>query len=92
MTEDEPGPRFRRRVVTIPPAHTLPFVAADWADALVTITRGEVDLCSAMGARRRFAAGAILVLAGLSVQALHNPGLEDVVLVAVSRAAGPESG
>ena len=49
------------------------------------IERGEVDLCCVRGGRRRFAQGAILFLEGLALTALHNPGLEDVVLVALSR-------
>ena len=82
-----PGPRFRRRVVTIAPGETVPFVEADWTGALVVIERGDVDLCCTRGGRRRFGASAILVLAGLSLASLHNPGVDDVVLVSLSRAA-----
>lgn len=86
---DPPGPRFRRRVVTIVPGETLPFVEADWADTLVVIERGDVDLCCSRGGRRRFGASAILVLTGLSLVSLHNPGVEDAVLVSLSRAHPP---
>jgi quercetin dioxygenase-like cupin family protein len=81
----DPGPGFRRRTVTIAPQDTVPYVSENWHDALVVIERGEVDLCCVRGGRRRFAQGAILFLEGLALTALHNPGLEDVVLVALSR-------
>jgi hypothetical protein len=80
-----PGPAFRRRAVTIRPQETVPYVADDWRDAIVMIEQGEVDLCCVRGGRRRFGKGAILFLDGLALRHLHNPGLEDVVLVALSR-------
>lgn len=91
-----PGPAFRRRVVTIGPQQTLPFDERDWRDAIVVVERGDVDLCCVRGGRRRFARGAILVLQGLALRSLHNPGVEDVVLVALSRrraggAEGPDA-
>ena len=80
-----PGPAIRQRTVTIRPQDTVPYVAQDWHDALVVIEVGEVDLCCVRGGRRRFGKGAILFLEGLALKALHNPGLEDVVLIALSR-------
>jgi len=80
-----PGPAFRRRTVTISAQATVPFVEDEWLDALVLIQRGAVDLCCSRGGRRRFVKGAVLFLNGLGLTALHNPGVEDVVLVALSR-------
>jgi hypothetical protein len=80
-----PGPAFRRRTVTIPPQETVPYVAEDWIAALVVIEQGSVDLCCVRGGRRRFDRGAILFLDGLALTALHNPGIEDAILVALSR-------
>lgn len=80
-----PGPAFRRRAVTIPAQETVPYVAADWRGALVLIERGCVDLCCVRGGRRRFTQGAILFMDGLALESLHNPGVEDVVLVALAR-------
>ncbi|MBA3906571.1 MAG: hypothetical protein H0X35_07800 [Pseudonocardiales bacterium] len=80
-----PGPTFRRRMVTIPAQATVPFVDGDWHGALVLIERGSVDLCCVRGGRRRFAKGAVLFFDDLGLTALHNPGVEDVVLVALSR-------
>jgi hypothetical protein len=80
-----PGPAFRRRSMTIPAQETVPYVAEYWQGAIVMIERGSVDLCCVRGGRRRFAEGAILFMDGLALESLHNPGVEDVVLVALSR-------
>jgi len=81
-----PGPAFRRRSVTIRAQETVPYVADDWRDAIVMIERGSVDLCCVRGGgRRRFVEGAILFMDGLALESLHNPGVDDVVLVALSR-------
>jgi len=80
-----PGPAFRRRTVTIPAQETVPYVAEHWRGAIVTIQRGSVDLCCVRGGRRRFGEGAILFMDGLALESLRNPGVDDVVLVAVSR-------
>ena len=80
-----PGPAFRRRTVTIAAQETMPYVAEHWRGAIVTIQRGSVDLCCVRGGRRRFGEGAILFMDGLALESLRNPGVDDVVLVAVSR-------
>lgn len=71
--------------MTIPAQASVPFVEEDWRGVLVLIERGEVDLCCERGGRRRFAGGAVLFFDGLGLTALHNPGVDDVVLVALSR-------
>jgi hypothetical protein len=71
--------------VTIHAQETVPYVAEDWRDAIVMIEQGAVDLCCVRGGRRRFARGAILFMEGLALRSLHNPGVEDAVLVALSR-------
>jgi hypothetical protein len=86
-----PGSAFRRRAVTIPGQGTLPFVAEEWHDALVLVKGGSVDLCCDRGGRRRFTEGAILFFDGLGLVALHNPGVDDVELVALSRRAGRQA-
>lgn len=81
---DLPG-WFTRRVVTLAPGERHPYVAADWADALVVVEDGAVELESVAGERRRLARGAVLWLVGLPLQAVHNVGRHPAVLVAVSR-------
>ncbi|WP_219412551.1 hypothetical protein [Pseudonocardia nigra] len=82
------GSSFVTRVVTIAPADSRPYVESEWRDALVVVECGEVDLECRAGGHRRFGRGAVLSLTGLGLRALHNTGLEPVVLVAVSRRAG----
>jgi quercetin dioxygenase-like cupin family protein len=87
-----PGPRFARTVVELEPGGTRPYDAAEWHGALVVVERGEVELQRATGGGLRLRRGAVLCLAGLGLRALHNPGAEPTVLVAVRRAdrrAGP---
>lgn len=80
---------FDKRVVTLDPGGSRPYRAAEWHDALVVLELGEVVLECADGGRRRFAAGAVLWLAGLGLVALHNESAEPAVLVAVARRRGP---
>ncbi|CAL9524014.1 hypothetical protein SUDANB95_03865 [Actinosynnema sp. ALI-1.44] len=74
---------FRSRVVTV--AGTRPFDPDEWRGALVVVTAGEVELEGAGGTRRAFGRGAVLVLDGLGLRALHQHGPEPAVLVAVVR-------
>ena len=76
---------FARRRITLAPRAELAFDAAAWADAIVRVERGTLELVGAPGVRRRFCAGAVLALAPLGLSALRNPGPEPVVLLAVTR-------
>jgi hypothetical protein len=73
-------PGFQVRVVTV-----LPGDDADWRDALVLVRHGELELETLAGTRRRFGCGDVIWLIGLSLRALHNPGLQPTELVAISR-------
>lgn len=46
---------------------------------------GEVELECVGGSRTRFAAGAVIALAGLPLRVMRNRGAEPALLVAVSR-------
>ena len=81
------GTAFDVRVVEVPPGGARAYEEAEWADALVVVERGEIELDCRGGSRPRFAGGAVLWLGGLPVRALRNPGPVPAVLVAVSRAA-----
>jgi quercetin dioxygenase-like cupin family protein len=76
---------FERRDLVLAPGETRAFEEADWADALVVVETGEVELESRHGSRRRFRAGDVLWLTGLELHRLHNRGAEPAVLLAVSR-------
>jgi hypothetical protein len=84
--------RFDRRVVSVPPGRTRDYDEADWRDALVLVVRGEIELEGQGGSRERFARGAVLSLAGLSLRALHNQGAEPAELVAVRRRRAARAG
>jgi hypothetical protein len=83
---------FNKQVVTLAPGASRPYLAHEWRDAIVVVEAGEVALECEDGGRRRFAAGAVMWLAGLGLLALHNDGVDPVVLVAVSRRRGPPGG
>jgi hypothetical protein len=76
---------FEVRTVALPPGGARSYDSAEWCDALVLVASGALELESTGGARERFSAGATLWLARLSLCALHNPGSEVALLVAVSR-------
>jgi glyoxylate utilization-related uncharacterized protein len=93
VRDHEPGTsaRFTRRTVVLEPGTSRRSADAEWADALVLLVQGEVDLECAAGGRRRFRAGAVLWLAGIELRAVHNVGVDVVVLLAVSRHRGNEA-
>ena len=78
-----------RRLVTIEPGESQPFVEDDWADTLVVIRTGELEIECNLGGRRRFAEGAVLWLVGINARRLHSIGGSPTVLVAVSRRPRP---
>ncbi len=80
-----PGDRIRRWTVRLEPGGAIDYAAADWADALVIVERGELEVECRSGRRARFAAGAVLTLADLPVRRLHNPRPEPVVLLLAAR-------
>jgi hypothetical protein len=82
---------FARRTVVLEPGTSRASVNAEWDDAIVLVERGVVDLECMAGGRRRFCAGAVLWLTGIRLRALHNVGLEPVVLLAVRRRPGEEA-
>ncbi len=82
------GPGFRRREVRVAAGNWLPYLEADWRGALVVVERGEIELHCADGGSRRFDTGSILWFDSLTLRALHNPGTEPAVLVALSRCGG----
>lgn len=86
---DVPSIRAGRHFVVCPiviaPGSQRPYAAHEWHEALVTVEYGELDLEFASGARWRLPRGAVLWLAPLSLRALHNPGTEPALLIAISR-------
>ncbi len=82
------GRRLRAWTVTLPPGETKAFVAAEWADTLVVVEEGELEVECRSGRCERFAAGSVLTFAGLPVRRFHNRGSTRVRLAAVTRRRG----
>jgi hypothetical protein len=78
---------FVLKILTLAPESEEPYREEDWADAIVIVERGELEVECQAGGRKLFRRGAILWLVGLPLRTLRNRGQEPVVLAAVSRAA-----
>lgn len=78
-------PAFEMRTASMAPGSALAYDESEWRDALVVVDRGEIELECVHGTRLRFGRGDVLWLMGVPLRALHNPGCETVVLVAVAR-------
>ncbi len=83
-------PPFATRRVVVAAGEERPYDEAEWADAIVVVEHGEVELECSQGGRRRFGCGAVLWFQGLSLRALHCCGQDAVVLLAVSRRRSDE--
>ena len=79
-----PG-NFRLRTLTLQPTDAIDFVPADWADAVVIVERGALEVECRTGRCATFAQGAVLVLGGLALRRLRNAGSTPLVLSALSR-------
>jgi hypothetical protein len=77
---------FEARVVVL--ARERAYDRAEWADALVLVHRGTVELVGVSGERRRFGPGAMLWLDGVPLQQIGNGGPEPAVLIAIARRSG----
>jgi hypothetical protein len=77
---------FEIRAVGVEPGGHRIYHRGEWSDALVLVRRGQIELECLSGTRHRFGRGDLLWLAGLPLRALHNPGPEAALLVAVARA------
>jgi quercetin dioxygenase-like cupin family protein len=81
----EVTPGFRLRAVEVQAAGERIYDEREWRDALVVVTRGEIELESMRGSRQRVSRGDVLWLAGLPLRAIHNHGADPAMLVAVCR-------
>jgi hypothetical protein len=81
----EVPPGFEVRAVAFEVGVARIYNETEWRDALVVVTRGEIELESVSGESCRFGRGSVLCLVGLRLRALRSRGTEPTVLVAVSR-------
>jgi hypothetical protein len=78
-------PGFEFRAIAVELGVERIYNEAEWRDALVVVTRGEIELESVGGDSWRFGRGSVLCLVGLELRTLRNRGAEPALLVAVSR-------
>ena len=76
---------FEIWAVDIAPGEERAVAPDEWADALVLVKSGELDVRCAEGGRRTFRTGDMLALCWLRARNLANVGAERVRLVAVRR-------
>lgn len=77
--------RLRQWMLVVPPDERVDIAPSDWADTLVIVISGELELQCCSGRLARFTAGSVLTLAGLPVRAIRNPQPEPLVLQALTR-------
>jgi len=82
-------PEFERRRLVIAPGAEHASSAGEWADALVLLERGSLEVECLAGARRAFQATAILCLGWLPLRTLRSMGSEPAELVALRRRRDP---
>jgi hypothetical protein len=79
------APGFALRVVVLGPGDRRSYDDAEWRGAIVVVESGAVVLEPRAGHPYRFGSADVLWLQGLDLRAIHNPGSEPAVLVAVAR-------
>lgn len=76
---------FRLETLTLRARDAIDCQSADWADTLVVVEHGRLEVECRSGIRARFEEGAILSFAGVELRQLRNPDSEPIVLSALSR-------
>ena len=77
-------PPFERHEIAIPPGQQIA-APDEWADAIVVVEEGELELVGRQGGTLRIGVGGILWVSGVALRSLCNPGEVSTVLVAVRR-------
>ena len=78
-------PQFQVRQIAVPPDAERTVQQGEWADALLVVERGRVEVECLDGARGSFGRGDVLCLRRLSLRLLRNRGRGPVLLIAISR-------
>lgn len=78
-------PQFQVRQIAVAPGGERTVQEGEWADALVVVERGTIELECLDGARRSFGSGDMLCLRRLRLRLLRNRGHGPVLLIAISR-------
>ena len=78
-------PGFQVRQIAVAPGAERAVQESEWADALLVVERGTIELECRNGARRSFGSGDILCLRRLPLRLLRNRGHSPVLVIALSR-------
>jgi hypothetical protein len=78
-------PLFVVRRVLVGPGRERLYEHGEWADAIVLVQAGEIELECVGGTRSRFGTGALLCFDSLPLRTLRNAGREPALLIALSR-------
>jgi hypothetical protein len=78
-------PQFQVRRIAVAPGTQRAVSEGEWADALVVVERGTIELECLDGARRSFGSGDVLCLRRLPLRLLRNRGRRPVLVTAISR-------
>jgi hypothetical protein len=91
LTGKRAPPGFEIRSFVIPAGCEQSYQAQDWANALVVVEHGELEIECARGSQAAFTAGAVLCFRTVQVRWLRNRLSEPVVLTALTRVAEPRA-
>ena len=72
-----------RRSLTLASGAAVDLVSPEWANALVVVAHGAIELETAGGESLRLCRGAVLSFRGLRLRSVRNPAPTPAVLVAV---------
>jgi hypothetical protein len=81
----EGPPGFELRALAVEVGAERGYDPVEWADALVVVSRGEIELELVGGDSCRFGRGSVLCLAGLPLRLMRSCGVESALLLAASR-------
>jgi hypothetical protein len=81
-------PLFVARSVTVAAGCERPYELSEWADAIVLVQEGAIELECLGGTRSCFGTGALLCFDSLPLRTLRAAGGEPALLIAVSRLSG----
>lgn len=80
-----PPAQFAVRQVTIPAGGERAYLPREWADALVIVEAGEIELECTAGSRASFPAGSVMFFDSLPIRTLRNRRRRPAVLTALTR-------
>jgi hypothetical protein len=88
FVEGELSPLLVARSFTLAAGCERRYEHSEWADAIVVVHQGEIELECLAGTCARFGTGAVLCFDSLPLRTLRNGGRGPALLIAVSRRAG----